>query len=412
MEFERTLDLETGPTLAAGGDAVARAPDGRVVFVQGAAPRERVRAAIERDNKSFLRARALSILDPSVDRVTPPCALFGRCGGCTLQHVSREAQSRSKAAQLEDALRRIARLELQRLEIVAPWVGPAYGYRTRARVTVRAQGGRVWLGFHRRRSTELVDVERCPVMVPVLEHAIVALRAAISRVSREEDIDLIAVGDRARARVSERLFEDNPRLASLTEVEVTTGPAAAPDGGDLGGAILLAPGIFAQSNAAGNAALLDFVEEITSAEPAFSRRVIELYSGSGNFTRVLARRAREVIAVEGATDAVALAATTRPQNVELAAEPVERALAGLQQRGAHFDAALLDPPRSGASREVVAGLAALGVDRVILVGCDFANFARETSRFQEVGLALTRVRPFDFYPQTEHAEVAGLLVRQ
>jgi 23S rRNA (uracil1939-C5)-methyltransferase len=372
----RLLLLDTEAELASGGAAIARAPDGRIVFVEGAAPNERVEAELLRDNARFLRARTLRVIVPGPDRVAPRCAHFGVCGGCALQHLSADAQLAGKQAALRTSLARIGRLDVARVAFDPPWSGPPYGYRSRARFAV--EEGRV--GFRRREARQVVDVESCPVLTPALDAALVELRR------------------RVRAGASE---------ARADEVEaVSAGEAFVLGSGELEaddrfGRQLLAPGVFAQSNALGNQAMIEHAVELARA--LAPRRILELYAGSGNFTRALAELA-PVVAVEESPAAVALARRVLPANVELIEAAVERAL----PREERAELVVVDPPRTGLSAPLPRLLAEGGPQAILYVSCDPPSFARDAGRLAELGFALGRVRLFDLYPETPHAEVIGL----
>lgn len=409
--MSEALEVVTGPHLAAGGDAIAQAPDGRIVFVTGAAPDERVRIEITQAQKRFLRARVTEVLVPGPSRVEPRCPHFGTCGGCSTQHVSSAAQTESKTSQLVETLRRIGGADLSTVQLDPPYSAAPYGYRTRARLVAAADAsGKVRFGYRRRAGHEVIAVQACPILAPALERAVLALARAVTRVRGEEEVELVSDGARVLARVSDRLATDNPALERLEHPRVLRGrEEGALELDDPRGKLLLSPAVFAQASAEGNDALVDRVAELIASQLAFSGDVLELYSGSGNFTRVLARRARQVVAVEGASDAVALAKRVAPASVQLEAAAAEDALMRFMAGQRRFDAALVDPPRTGLGPAVPPGIAALGVRALVYVSCDPATFSRDVARLRDAGFALVRAGVFDLYPQTPHTEVVGLL---
>lgn len=398
--------LETEPVLAAGGDAVARAPDGRVVFVAGAAPSERVRVEILKDNRSFLRARVVEVLAPSPVRVEPRCPHFEACGGCTLQHVAPEAQTESKDRAMREAVARVGKVDLAGVEVAPPWSGAAYGYRTRARLAVGPQRE---VGYREKASHRIVDVTVCPILAPPLERARGVLREAARAAVREPrkvrppreapELHLVAAGERVSAALP-RGFEAAESLLQEAGLELDARLPAADDFGPLE----LQPRVFAQANDAGNQALLEELERLLAAEGPFARAV-ELYAGSGNLTRVVARHAAEVVAIESAGPAVELAQRTRPENVTFEVGSVEEVLRGLERA----ELVVLDPPRIGASEAALGLLAALEPRLILYLSCDPATLARDVGRLEASGYRLDRLRLFDFYPQTPHAEVLGRL---
>jgi 23S rRNA (uracil1939-C5)-methyltransferase len=373
------LRLQTGPHLAAGGDAVARASDGRVVFIAGAAPDELVEVEVVQENKTFLRARVVSIVEPSERRVNPPCKYYGACGGCTLQHVDLAAQTASKVDALLEALRRIGHVDTARLTIDPPWSGQGYGYRSRVRFAVDRQGH---VGFRARSSNEVIDIDECLVLAAPLQLALASLHG---RFAGPMEIEAVA----------------NAHSASIGPPDAAAHPFEAEDGL---GPLLLCAKVFSQANREGNIELVRYVEErVDRADLA-----VELFSGSGNLTRAIARRAKKVLAFEADERAVELAEAVRPDNVEVRALSAEEALGGLEARP---DLIVVDPPRTGLERAVLEGIGAAAPQRLIYVSCDPSTFARDCARLGDHALALERVRLLDLYPQTAHIEVVGALSR-
>jgi 23S rRNA (uracil1939-C5)-methyltransferase len=350
-----------------------------VVFVRGAAPDEEVEAEVVREKGRFLEAETVRVLQPGPTRAEPKCPIFGECGGCATQHVEYPEQVASKTQALRDALARVAKLESTEGLLRDPWVGPQYAYRSRARFAVAPDGT---VGFRRAQSHGVVQVSHCPVLVP-------ALNAKISDLSRHAgrgilDVEILAVGE---------------------AVLVADAGAVAHDDGF--GVLHYAASSFSQSNLEGNLALLADIELQLGERPI--EDALELYAGHGNFTRVLAKHASRVVAIEGDEPASALARAALPK-VDHRAEPVEAAVEGLARAGLRFDLALSDPPRAGMSASVLKSLARL-TDRLLYVSCDVGTFARDVARLREHGLLLRSVRLFDFYPHTPHGEVLGVFLR-
>lgn len=402
MTDER-LRLRTADTLSSGGEAVAHAPDGRVVFIDGAAPSETVVVEITQDSKKFLRAAVVEVLERSADRVEPECDYFGVCGGCLTQHVCAEAQTRSKVKAVEDALRRIGGIDPSGVQIDRPWSGAPYAYRARARFAV-APGGVV--GFRRRQSRSVVDVPLCPVLTPALQRGLERLRVIGQSVTVMDDVDAVAAGEDVMLRLPNRLakLEDDPD--GDPRVQVVRGRNRRNlTIEDEHGALAIAPGIFAQSNPVGNAALATYVVELIENETPYER-ILELYAGSGNLTRVLVPHGRSLIAVEGDRASVRLARRTLGPDVIVEEAPVEQALLDAEQAGEAPTLAVANPPRTGLSKAAARALKRMQPKTMVYVSCNPATFARDLS---VLGLNLRRLRVFDLYPQTEHVELAALL---
>ena len=390
-----TLELSTEAELAAGGNAVARAPDGRIVFIEGAAPDERVRIRIVKDNPRFLRARVVEVVAASASRVAPRCEHFGVCGGCSLQHVSSQAQLLSKQAALLSSLRKLGGVEPE--SVLAPWSGASYGYRGRARLAVGADGR---LGYRRSRGREVVTIDRCPILHPALQAALSSIRTkSPPRGPRALNL-VLGPGERVAARW------DGPGGDRTTAAPVTWVGSVSDDPGLLASGVWHHPDVFSQSNPEGNLALRAQIDDWLRRGAPFASAV-ELYAGSGNLTLTLAEHAPQVTAFESSSDAVGLAKRVLPAHVHVMVATAEEATATTAATPSSADIVLVDPPRAGLSAVVAEGISRWARRAIAYVSCDPATFARDAGRLQAAGWSLREVRLFDLYPQTAHSEVAG-----
>jgi 23S rRNA (uracil1939-C5)-methyltransferase len=389
-------ELVLEPTaMAAGGAALAREAGGRVVFVEGALPGERVRARITDARKDFARAVAVEILDASPDRVAPPCAaLAAGCGGCTWQHVSAAGQARLKAEIVLDALRRIAKLSDPPAPRPVPLDGPAL--RTTARLAVSAAGraghrplagsGAVpadaCLAAHPRLE-ELITTGRFPGAGEVLLRVSVATRERLALVDRgvegvtvPADVAVFAEGDRRPAFVHEQVGGRRFRISAGSFFQ--SGPVAA---SALAGAVDAAAG-----DALGKGGVL-----------------VDLYAGVGLFASIIgARRGVRVVAVENDASAVA---DDRVNLADLDARVVASEVGRWRARPA--DVVVADPSRSGLGRPGAGAVAATGAARVVLVSCDPASLARDTNLLAGAGYRLVDVALVDAFPHTFHVETVS-----
>jgi tRNA/tmRNA/rRNA uracil-C5-methylase (TrmA/RlmC/RlmD family) len=380
--------------VAHGGHCVAR-HEGRVLFVRHTLPGERVVAEVtEGEERSrFLRADAVEILEPSADRVTPPCPYSGpgRCGGCDFQHVRVPAQRELKASVVREQLSRLAGLE-HAVE-VEPVDGDAdgLGWRTRVQFAVDAAGH---AGLRKHRSHELVRIDHCPISHPELP-------AVLDRAwPGAEEVEAL------RSSTGESLvIEATGRSMYVEGPEVLHEEA-------LGRGFEVTGSGFWQVHPGAADVLVSAVLEALGPQPG--ERVLDLYAGVGLFSAFLAERvgpSGSVVAVE--SDSVAVADAARnlvdlPQ-VESVLDRVERALRR-GRLGERCDLVVLDPPRVGAKRAVVEPVAALRPRAVAYVACDPAALARDVSIFGEHGYRLSSVRAFDIFPMTHHVECVALLV--
>jgi 23S rRNA (uracil1939-C5)-methyltransferase len=401
--------------LAPGGDAVGRqrdAPDaattadGRATFVPLAAPGERVRARVVRAKERVAWAELVSIERPGPDRVTPACPLFGTCGGCQWQHVSLDAQRAAKRAIVERALRPTGVEVVIDVVVEVLAASAPFGYRDRAKLAVGA-GGR--LGFRGRRSHEVVDVPACPLLGPELGRALPALRALARGLPPESELDVQAGSDGVHLNVAHtdatgaghaKREIDRLGAAGVVGLSLAGKPAlgaAAVNVAEEGGAPLMIPaGGFAQVGRAANGVLVNLVVEAVGPAPGV---VLELYAGSGNFTRRLVGVAIAVHASDG-----------DPAAVERGKRAAPGAAWALRPQTVTAETVVLDPPREGADG-VHLNAALRARRRVVYVSCDPQTLSRDARRLTAAGFRLTRAVALDLMPQTFHVEVVATFDR-
>ena len=410
--------------------------DGKAVFVAGSLPGERVTLGQRRRHRSFDEAEIAAIETPSPHRVTPKCAHFGTCGGCALQHLAPEQQIATKQDHLLEELRRTGKVEPQRL--LPPLAGEPWNYRRRARLGAKwvAKKGRVLVGFRERLSPYLADLHRCEVLAPPLDALIDPLSELIGSLSIKARVPQIevAVGDNATALVFRvldpplpadlerlRLFgvdrglriylqrggpdslerlagDDNPLTYRLPEFDIE---------------LAFEPTDFVQVNASLNRAMVGRALELLA--PQGGDRVLDLFCGLGNFSLPLARRAGEVVGVEGDAGLVERARSNAVRNGLRNVEFHSADLAAPEQSGSwarlQYEAVLLDPPRAGA-REVLPVLNGPRVTRVVYISCHTGSLARDAGLLvHESGFRLTAAGVMDMFPHTAHVESLALFER-
>jgi 23S rRNA (uracil1939-C5)-methyltransferase len=394
------------------GDGIAETPDGRV-YVALALPGEVVEAEVEGD-----RGRLVAMEVASADRVTPPCPLFGTCGGCAVQHLAPVAYAHWKRGLVVDALGQ-ARLEAP----VGPLVDATAGGRRRVTLHARRTDGTPRVGFMAARSHVLVPVEHCPVLAPALAGAPAAALALARAMGTDKPLDLQVtatlggldvelrghgtVAPGLRARLTALAGElDLARLCLHGDVIVERRPPLI----RMGRAdVALPPGGFLQATAAGQEVLAGLVAQAVGPAKA----VADLFSGCGTFALPLAEAA-SVHAVEA--DAGALAALDRAARHAPGLRPVTVERRDLFRRPlqpaelARFDAVVFDPPRVGAEAQARA-LAASDVPLVVGVSCEAASFARDARLLIAGGFALQAVTPVDQFAFSAHVEIVGVFRR-
>ncbi len=408
---ERALiELEAGP-IAAGGGCVARADDGRVVFVRHCLPGERVRAAVTEESRSFLRADALEVIEASPDRVSAPCPYAGpgRCGGCDWQHVGLGAQRRLKGDLVAEQLRRLAGTER---EVVVKEVSGALrglGWRTRVRFSV-GEDGRI--GLHKHRSHDLQPVDHCLIASAGVE----AVGVEQLEWPDVEDVEVFA-SENGNCVVSINTRRRRAgRLPSLDAGLIVNGRVAREPERlafeVLGRRYEVSAGVFWQVHPGAAQVLGEAVLEGLGACP--SDRVADLYAGAGLFAGLvgdIVGPRGSVLAVE--RDRWACADAARNTSDQPQVKVLKGAVTPLvvTESLGEMDLVVLDPSREGAGRAVMSSLAALepGPCRVVYVACDPASFARDLRVLLDAGWTIGSLQAFDLFPMTEHVELVVVI---
>ncbi len=408
---------------AHGGAAVAR-HEGQVLFVRHALPDERVRAAVTDVGPGgrFVRADAVTVLQPSPDRVEPPCpwAGPGRCGGCDLQHVALPRQRELKARVVREQMSRLAGLDVEVVVEALPGDADGLGWRTRVEFAVDGDGR---AGLRRHRSHEVVPVDRCRIASPGVD----GLGVTAREWPGVEAVDAVAPS------VGEPVAVALPTEAVPEVTERVEATWRAPDGvaHRLQHDFAVSARGFWQVHPGAASTFLSAVMEGLDVRPG--ERALDLYGGSGLFSAALAEAvgpSGQVVLVEADPEASGRAREdlgTRGA-VAVVTARVDDAL-GVERAGRHgrprrrgrrparsplvperADVVVLDPPRTGAGPEVCRVVAAMRPRAVAYVACDPAALARDTRALLDAGYRLERLRAFDAFPMTHHVECVAHFV--
>ena len=407
--------------------------DGRRVFVADALPGERVEVVLRKRRRKLQEADLKRVLEPSPERVTPGCEYFGRCGGCALQHLAHPAQVSFKQRVVAETLKRIGRVEPE--EWLPAVVSQPWHYRRRARLGVKYVAGksRVLVGFRERAGPYITDMRHCPVLMPPVDGLLSELAELIERSSVKERLPQIeaAVADDAVALVLRVLDEptaaDNEAFRAFGDRHGIDlywqrggpGTVAALDRArplryrlpefDL--TLEFLPTDFVQVNVGVNAELVSTAIRLARVEP--TDRVLDLYSGLGNFSLPLAQRAAELLGVEGEAGLVARAVRNAAANSIGNARFVTADLTASDWSfyRERWDVVVLDPPRTGAEAPV-AEMNLCQPRRIVYVSCHPATLARDAQVLVERhGFRLRTARVFDMFPHTHHVESLALFER-
>jgi 23S rRNA (uracil1939-C5)-methyltransferase len=376
--FEVTIER-----ILPGGVGLAHA-EGKTVFVSLAAKGDRVRVTIDREQGNLLFASITEILEPSPDRIEPPCPYFGRCGGCDFQQLTYEAQLAAKSEIIRDCLHRIAQLDIPEVKVVPspnPW-------HYRARATWQLDQEQRTIGYYERGSRRVCDVVDCAVLVPALQTTLEQLRLT-------------------------PIFEMPGDLKHLDVVLGETGVSLAPAFANFHtNELSLKVGdetysynaeAFFQVNQGVLIDLLEFALNDLSGEVA-----LDLYCGVGLFTLPLARRFKKVIGIESSSVATRFARRNLQQanlpNGNIVTSTLTDWIRSDSHKREPVDFVLLDPPRTGAESAVIKGILQLKPKRICYVSCDPATLARDIKKLIAGGFVVGSISGFDMFPQTHHVE--------
>ena len=446
-----SLDLE--------GQGVAHNSEGKVVFIEGALPGESVQVQVHRKKNNWEQASMTALRRESAQRVVPQCRHFGVCGGCKLQHFHVSAQVATKQRALEDGLWHLGKVKAER--VLRPIEGPAWGYRYRARLSVRfvLKKNKMLVGFHERKSSYVADMDSCEVLPPHLSALLVPLRELLTSMDERDRLPQIevAVGEQVTALVLRHMeplgAADLQRLRDFAHLHPvqwwlqSKGPDTVKllgdDTGDerakplpldyslpeFGIRMPFKPIDFTQVNHHINGVLVSQALRLLDVQA--QERVIDWFCGLGNFTLPLATLAREVLGLEGSEALVQRSRENAALN-GLASKtsfiarnlfeitPLELASYG------HADKWLVDPPREGAfalaqavaavhaeARSVPESFGGFKLpQRIVYVSCNPATLARDAGLLvHSAGYRCTAAGAVNMFPHTAHVESMAVFER-
>lgn len=442
LEVE-SLDLD--------GRGVAHNAQGKVVFIEGALPGERVQVRVDRRKAHWEQGTLTQVERESPMRVTPACPHFGlhagACGGCKMQHLDAAAQLAIKQRVVEDNLKHLGKVVPER--VLRPIAGPSWGYRHRARLSVRhvVRKGTVLVGFHERKSSYVADMQSCAVLPARVSDLLMPLRELVGAMDQRDRLPQIevAVGDPTVALVLRHLEPlseaDRQRLVEFGHRHAVQwwlqpkGPETVhrlePDGDRLhyglpeyGLEMDFRPTDFTQVNPHINAVLVARALRLLGPTP--DERVIDWFCGLGNFSLPLGRVAGQVLGIEGSDALVARAnenakAHGLGEHVQFVARDLFEMGAAQLRADGRADRWLVDPPREGAFALVKALADAIGEGesdawsaprRIVYVSCNPATLARDAGLLvHQAGYRCTAVGAVNMFPHTAHVESIAVFER-
>jgi 23S rRNA (uracil1939-C5)-methyltransferase len=367
--------------IAAGGSGVAGC-EGKRVFIELTAPQDLVRCQIRKDHKTWAEAELLEILDESPQRVKPVCPIYGRCGGCSLQHLNYEAQIEAKTAIVRDAFSRIGGITLQEIRIRK---SSPFEYRNRLQFHKTACNKP---GFKERKSSRLVVLDDCPV-------ADIGIRKAL--------LD---------GKILPPPGKDRYNVFSSQKTFLCEGAAEKGRVSVLDKELAMDVGVFFQSNVA----MMELLIEDLMAEAGNADRTLplaDIFCGVGTFAAFLGVEFPEIDLVEENKNTLALARENIPQGKKANYYAMtDTDWSKTQKKERSWGFMVLDPPRKGLSLTMVEFLARDGPEVAAYVSCDPATLARDSRFLLEGGYSLKDITLYDFYPQTAHIESLAVFRRR
>ncbi len=439
-------------SMAFTGRGVGRVGD-LVVFVAGGIPGDRLKARVIRRKRRFIESMATEIIEPSPDRIDPPCRHFEHCGGCSFQSVSYSRQLEYKEGFVRDALVRIGGIGDPPLDPILPCEDQFY-YRNKMEFTflpLDSQPAR--LGLHVRGSwSSVFDVEECLLQSDLSNSIVRKVRGVVHRLNipayhiseHHGFIRFLVIRDNKKTgnvlinivtnegdfpeqdELLRELRSGFPQIVAIYRtINSTPANVASGDAEELLWSsesffesigqyrFLVTPTTFLQTNSRQAEVLYDQVLNI--AQLSGEGKVLDLYCGCGTISHLVSPQARSVLGVELDPAAVRMAAENARindvGNCRFEAADAARYLAGLSGQDTDFDCAIVDPPRAGMGAKAVRRLARLRPPVIIYVSCNPSTLARDLELFGQLGYRLIRVVPVDMFPHTYHVESVSRLER-
>ena len=403
--------------------------DGKTCFVTDALPGETVVAKVTQSHRRYDEADCIEVISASADRVEPICPHYGTCGGCNLQHLRHSSQITAKQGLVVDQLQRLGKVTPEQIEPAIESTPLHYRRSARVGINQLQRDGSPIVGFRRRNSNKLVQVDQCPVLLPEAEQLLQSLPELLAQSDNFKGITHaeITLGDKEHALTLR--IKQTPQQALLDSIRIKaeslgfrlyldhgSGTQAASDEAELWyqleqpvQKLSFRPGDFLQVNAEVNKAMIS--RAIDWLAPSVDDRVLDLFSGIGNFTLPLAARAGAVVGVEGSAEMVQRAsdnaASNHLDNCSFYQADLSSDLSQHDWYQQGFSKILLDPPRTGAL-EVIKQISHYNAREILYVSCNPAALARDAAELAALGYTMERFCVMDMFPQTAHVESLAL----
>jgi 23S rRNA (uracil1939-C5)-methyltransferase len=412
--------------------------DGKAVFLENALPGEEVNCVYTRRRGKFDEAKAVDIIKSSPDRVAPKCPHFNVCGGCKLQHIKHEKQIFYKTKSFQEQMKHFGNQDA--VNILSPIIGPVWGYRSRARLSVKyvRKKQKVLVGFHEKSGRYVAEIEGCSILHPAVGEKILELSELISQLSIYNQIpqievacgdDIVALLFRHLQALSDKDIELLQKFGDEHGFQIylqsggmhtikplISNPEPAPlsyKHAQQDIEMLFGLTDFTQINREINQKMVAYVLELLEIQS--DEKILDLFCGIGNFTLPIATKCAEVVGVEGGENAIIRAKENAEhnniKNAEFHCADLTKDLSGLSWAQQKYDKILLDPPRTGA-QEICSQIKKFSAKKIVYVSCNHATFARDAKELVSNGYKLQSARMVDMFPHTSHLEIIADFVRK
>ncbi|MBI5199836.1 MAG: 23S rRNA (uracil(1939)-C(5))-methyltransferase RlmD [Nitrospirae bacterium] len=416
--------------LVYGGKGLARY-NGLTIFIPGVIPGEKVAIEIKRKRKGFVEAELIGVINPSPDRILPPCKGEEECTGAHWPFISYPAQLRFKEEILLETLKKIGDIEPRKTLPIIP--SPAADhYRLRVQFNVRYRDSSPVIGFFREETHRLVEIKNGFLLHPLINRTLDSIRKIADKLPPLKEIHMNVIQEGEGVILFLIDFENPPSLApvfetikgDIKEIVGVISYARRKKYEVLGRNFLVlklddltfqsTEGNFFQVNWEQNKNMIQSLLDL--AELKGNERVLDLYSGIGNFSLPLAKKVEKVIGIESGYSAVEDARKNADmngiKNIEFICDDVRKGLKGLIEKKERADLIVLDPPRAGATKKIIDRVIALSPEKILYISCNPTTLARDLGWLRDGGYYLDRLQPIDMFPYTYHIETIAEIIRR
>ncbi|MEA3222887.1 MAG: 23S rRNA (uracil(1939)-C(5))-methyltransferase RlmD [Thermodesulfobacteriota bacterium] len=416
------LDIDS---LSYGGRGVGRREDGKVIFVPGVLPREKIHARIYKEHSSYTEATLLDVIHPSPDRINPRCKIFASCGGCSWQHISYNEQLKWKQDILAGEIIKTCKTTPE--AIYSPVASKEiYGYRRNARIQC-IYDPEFKMGFFTEGSAQVATFEMCPILNDLIQETLTNLSTILRRhpIYSLYEIDIRAPQDdvlvlaRCKGHIQGRDMSIMNKIYNdikISGISFVSSDSHRRDyvlgqrycsytihAGDVQIQMFSGFGGFIQANAYINYAMIEYVMYLAHG----SKRLLDLYSGNGNFSLPLSYIAADIVAIDSSTHLIRQgklsAKKNKIENTRFFCMDTAKAVQTMIKDSMCFDTIVLNPPREGA-KNVMNKIARLGASKIIYISCNPTTMARDIAILISHGFRFKSIKAFDMFPQTYHIE--------